>query len=80
MLDISVGIDIKDFFFFYFITALFFKLFEPLIGPASIQFANGEDGRCRRKMYDRAFAHDKFGSYYKSFQKVRSFNFSFLHL
>ncbi|KAK3766075.1 hypothetical protein RRG08_002311 [Elysia crispata] len=48
---------------------LFFKLFEPLIGPASIQFANGEDGRCRRKMYDRAFAHDKFGSYYKSFQK-----------
>ncbi|CAG5120895.1 unnamed protein product [Candidula unifasciata] len=47
-----------------------FKIFEPLIGPQSIQYTNGTDGRTRRQHYDRAFAHEKFPMYYEKFQKV----------
>ncbi|XP_059172500.1 cytochrome P450 20A1-like [Physella acuta] len=47
-----------------------FKLFEPMIGPLSIQFANGADGRKRRQYYDRAFEHEKLQTYFESFQKV----------
>uniref|UniRef100_A0A1I8FSC8 Cytochrome P450 n=1 Tax=Macrostomum lignano TaxID=282301 RepID=A0A1I8FSC8_9PLAT len=38
-----------------------FKLFEPLIGPKSIQYANGLDGRTRRNTFDRAFSHEAVG-------------------
>ncbi|CAL1534074.1 unnamed protein product [Lymnaea stagnalis] len=47
-----------------------FKLFEPMIGPLSIQYANGADGRKRRQCYDRAFEHEKLHGYYETFQKV----------
>ena len=49
-------------------------MFKPIFGPASIQFANGEEARNRRKMYDRAFAHDRVCSHYKTFQKVGFFD------
>ncbi|RUS77639.1 hypothetical protein EGW08_014599 [Elysia chlorotica] len=48
---------------------LFKQHLQPFDRPPSIQFTNGEDGRCRRKMYDRAFAHDKLCSHLKTFQK-----------
>lgn len=47
-----------------------FKLFEPLIGSTSIQYANGSDGRTRWKNYQRAFAHENLNKYYGSFQDM----------
>ncbi|CAH1789284.1 unnamed protein product [Owenia fusiformis] len=34
-----------------------FRLFEPLIGSSSMQYANGADGRARRKLYDASYGH-----------------------
>ena len=53
-----------------FLTAELFKLFEPLIGETSIQYANGAEGRARRQAYDKSFAHEKLVALYPSFQKV----------
>ncbi|GFO36254.1 cytochrome p450 20a1-like, partial [Plakobranchus ocellatus] len=50
--------------------ASLFSLFEPLIGSASIQYANGADGRSRRQHYDRAFGHDRLPAYYNMFQRA----------
>ncbi|KAK3588054.1 hypothetical protein CHS0354_012100 [Potamilus streckersoni] len=47
-----------------------FKLFEPMIGPKCIQYANGSDGRSRRTLYDKALSHDANRNYYQSFQEV----------
>ncbi|GFS03294.1 cytochrome P450 20A1-like [Elysia marginata] len=47
-----------------------FRMFEPLIGPASLQYANGADGRARRKHYEQAFSHFRLSSYYEMFQKA----------
>ncbi|XP_064614142.1 cytochrome P450 20A1-like [Liolophura sinensis] len=47
-----------------------FKLLEPLITADSIQFANYEEGRRRRRVYDKAFSHAAISQYYSSFQKV----------
>ncbi|OWF40771.1 cytochrome P450 20A1-like [Mizuhopecten yessoensis] len=47
-----------------------FKMFEPLIGPKSIQFANKSDGRARRHLYDTAFSHDNTKRYYQTYQDV----------
>ncbi|XP_033762755.1 cytochrome P450 20A1-like [Pecten maximus] len=47
-----------------------FKMFEPLIGPKSLQFANKSDGRTRRHVYDGAFSHDTIKSYYQTYQDV----------
>lgn len=42
----------------YHLTADLFKLFEPLIGKKSIQYANGPEGRKRRQLMDRSFSHE----------------------
>ncbi|XP_013091417.2 cytochrome P450 20A1-like [Biomphalaria glabrata] len=47
-----------------------FKLYEPLIGPLSIQYTNGSEGRKRRQFYDRSFEHDQLITYYEHFQKI----------
>ena len=57
----------------FLVTAMLFEFLTPMIGRASIQLANGEDGHNRRKMYDRAYAHDKLCSYFSIFQRVRCF-------
>ncbi|XP_064613701.1 cytochrome P450 20A1-like [Liolophura sinensis] len=47
-----------------------FKLLEPLITADSIQFANYEEGRRRRRVHDKAFSHAAISQYYSSFQKL----------
>ncbi|KAJ8313733.1 hypothetical protein KUTeg_008294 [Tegillarca granosa] len=47
-----------------------FKLFEPFIGTASIQYANGKDGRNRRNHYDKPLSHESLKQYYNDFQEV----------
>ncbi|XP_035663707.1 cytochrome P450 20A1-like [Branchiostoma floridae] len=49
---------------------LLFKGFEPLIGAKSIQYANGLDGRTRRKLYDPSFGHNAMKYYYSIFQEL----------
>lgn len=50
--------------------ASLFKPLEPLIGVNSIQFANGADGRKRRKDYDRYFSHSACKGYFKTFREL----------
>ncbi|EDO42444.1 predicted protein, partial [Nematostella vectensis] len=47
-----------------------FKLFEPLIGKKSIQYANGVHGRKLRQLFDRGFSHQAVKDYYQSFIEV----------
>ncbi|CAH1238385.1 CYP20A1 [Branchiostoma lanceolatum] len=49
---------------------LLFKGFEPLIGSMSIQYANGADGRTRRKLYDPSYGHEAMKHYYSIFQEL----------
>ena len=51
-----------------------FKQFDPLIGMQSLMFANGEDGRARRRFYDPSFSHDAVCNMIPIFQKVRIYN------
>ena len=54
----------------YHLTADLFKLFEPLIGKKSIQYANGPEGRKRRQLMDRSFSHEAVTDYYEHFVRV----------
>ena len=56
--------------FYFFTTALLFKLLEPLLTPLSIQYANGADGHKRRNAYDKAFSHQAVMSNVELFNKV----------
>ena len=47
-----------------------FLIFEPLITMDSIQYANGSDGRQRRKLYDQSYTHQAIIDYYDTFQQV----------
>ena len=47
---------------------LLFSLLEPFIGPESLQYANGDDGKSRRKAYDRTMSHKAVVSYIKDFE------------
>ncbi|XP_078321122.1 cytochrome P450 20A1-like [Crassostrea virginica] len=47
-----------------------FKMFEPLIGEKSIQYANKADGRNRRKLYDPVLSSDYLHHYYTAMQEV----------
>lgn len=47
-----------------------FRLFEPLIGKKSIQYANGPEGRKRRQLMDRSFSHEAVKDYYDHFVKI----------
>ena len=47
-----------------------FDLFRPLITDNSIQYANYEDGRMRRALYDPAFQHKALEHYFSVFVKV----------
>ncbi|XP_064627811.1 cytochrome P450 20A1-like [Lineus longissimus] len=46
-----------------------FKLFEPLIGPMSIEFANKADGRMRRNTYDKCYSHSVIKCLYPIFNE-----------
>ena len=48
-----------------------FKNLEPLIGPGSTQFRNGEYGQKMRKMADRYFSHGKLLEKLSMFQQVQ---------
>ncbi|XP_014680332.1 PREDICTED: cytochrome P450 20A1-like, partial [Priapulus caudatus] len=50
--------------------ALLFKMFEPLVGSKCIQFANGEDGRHRRAVYDQYFTADAVATYFDTLHRV----------
>ncbi|XP_792896.3 cytochrome P450 20A1 [Strongylocentrotus purpuratus] len=50
--------------------ALLFKLFEPLITPDSIQYANGGDGRKRRDLTDRCFGFQALQNFIGVFNKI----------
>ena len=54
-------------------SAELFMLFEPLMTPESIQFANGSDGRGRRKAYDPVYSHESVRQYYDTFYSVRQY-------
>ncbi|XP_065836186.1 cytochrome P450 20A1-like [Oscarella lobularis] len=47
-----------------------FLLFEPLIGKMSIQYANDEDGRERRRNYDVSFSHEAVNDMMDVFNKL----------
>ncbi|XP_070554394.1 cytochrome P450 20A1-like isoform X3 [Ptychodera flava] len=45
-----------------------FEFLLPLIGPRSIQYINGAEGKERRRTYDPSFSHTSIKNYYSSFQ------------
>ncbi|XP_052805884.1 cytochrome P450 20A1-like [Mya arenaria] len=47
-----------------------FRLFEPLIGMKCIQYANGQEGRARRRHYDTVFTHEATKKYFLDFQEI----------
>lgn len=47
-----------------------FMMFEPMLTPHSISYANGADGRLRRQAYDKVFNYDGLHIYYDMLQKV----------
>jgi cytochrome P450 family 20 subfamily A len=47
-----------------------FKLFEPLIGEQSIQYANQDEGKWRRQNYDVSYSHDAINEMLETFNKV----------
>ena len=47
-----------------------FQMFEPLIGTKCIQYANGAEGRARRKAYDKCLTADSIHKYFGLFQEV----------
>nr|XP_054767680.1 cytochrome P450 20A1-like [Lytechinus pictus] len=49
---------------------LLFKLFEPLITPDSIQYANGADGRKRRDLTDRCFGFQALQNFIEIFNEI----------
>ena len=49
---------------------MLFDLFQPLVTDRAIQYANYEDGRQRRAMYDPAFQHEALEHYFSVFVKV----------
>ncbi|KAH3716927.1 hypothetical protein DPMN_059661 [Dreissena polymorpha] len=48
-----------------------FDLFMPLLGARSLEYANGDDGKSRRKVYDRVFTHGSIRKYIEPFQEER---------
>ncbi|KAK7476467.1 hypothetical protein BaRGS_00032302 [Batillaria attramentaria] len=49
---------------------LLFEMFTPLLTKHSISYANGEDGRSRRRDYDRTFDFNNLSIYYEGLQEV----------
>jgi cytochrome P450 family 20 subfamily A len=47
-----------------------FKLFEPLIGEQSIQYANQDEGKWRRQNYDVSYSHDAINEMLETFNKL----------
>ncbi|KAH3717277.1 cytochrome P450 20A1-like [Dreissena polymorpha] len=47
-----------------------FDLFMPLLGARSLEYANGDDGKSRRKVYDRVFTHGSIRKYIEPFQEA----------
>ncbi len=65
----------KDIHLIFFPAAELFLLFQALIGADSVQYANGVDGRTRRKLYDPAFGHDAIRYYMGTFNEVNAHNY-----
>ena len=53
------------------LSAELFELFIPVVGSKNIQFANGQEGRARRRLHDTCFAHGAVCNMIPTFQKVR---------
>ena len=51
-------------------TAMLFKMFEPLIGSASIQYANGEDWQLRQKCLYHTLKGSDLKSYFSHFVSI----------
>ncbi|KAL6072123.1 Cytochrome P450, family 20, subfamily A [Balamuthia mandrillaris] len=49
---------------------MLFSLFEPLIGKDSIQYANGQPAKDRRKTLDRGFSHTAIKQLFWCFEKI----------
>ena len=49
---------------------ILFKMFEPFIGPKSLQYANFNDGKNRRRDYDRSMSHKAICRYIEEFQQA----------
>ncbi|XP_035826942.1 cytochrome P450 20A1-like [Aplysia californica] len=47
-----------------------FLSFKVLSGSSSLQYANGSEGRRRRKAYDRPFSHENLKKYFPEFQEI----------
>ncbi|XP_074654338.1 cytochrome P450 20A1-like isoform X2 [Tubulanus polymorphus] len=47
-----------------------FKFVEPMFGVRSIQYANGAEGRLRRKLYDRPYSHHEVSLLYPLFNEL----------
>ena len=45
-------------------------MFVDLFGPKSIQYANGDDAKARRSLYDKAMTFDACKKYFQIFQEV----------
>ena len=49
---------------------MLFQLFEPFIGQQSLQYANKDDGKSRRKIYDRSMSHQSVKKYFTEFRQL----------
>ncbi|XP_070565167.1 cytochrome P450 20A1-like [Ptychodera flava] len=47
-----------------------YEFSKPLIGAKNIQFANGEDAKRRRKLYDVSFQYEAVARYHKCYQEM----------
>lgn len=47
-----------------------FEQFMPLVGPKSLQYRNGNDGRLVRRHLDRSYSHEACCSYLGTFLQV----------
>ncbi|XP_074657275.1 cytochrome P450 20A1-like isoform X3 [Tubulanus polymorphus] len=50
--------------------ALFKGMLEPLLGPKCLQFTNGQEGRRRRKLYDRCYGYKEIKALYSLFNEL----------
>lgn len=69
--DVNIYVEHCITCFLFILTVSLFKLFEPLIGEKSIQYANKEDGKNRRKQYNTVFNQNYLHHYYAGIQEVR---------
>ncbi|KAL4227899.1 hypothetical protein ACF0H5_013340 [Mactra antiquata] len=47
-----------------------FEMFKPFFGAKSITYANGDEWKSRRQMYDKCLTHNAVKKYYTDFQEI----------